>query len=363
MTCVGQPLEVREIDVEPPRANEVLVRMTASGVCHSDLSMKNGTTLAPVPIVLGHEGAGVVEQVGEGVSTVQTGDHVVVSWVPQCGCCYFCAKAQPHLCEQATVVMAAGGLLDGTTRFRSDGRPLHQMLAAGTFSERSVLPEAGVVKVDGDLDPAVAALLGCAVITGVGAATNTADIAAGDTVAVVGCGGVGLNVVQGARLAGAGDIVAIDVHEPKLDMASRLGATAVVDASRQDPVSAVMAMTAQRGADVCFEVVGTEPTIGQALTMTRRGGQTVLVGLPSMDVTVHLPAFMGLILSAKTVKGCWYGSSDARRAVPHLVELYRSGDLELDSLVSRTIDLDDVNDAFEAMKRGEVARSVIRYPG
>ena len=363
MTGVDEPLELRHVELEAPRAHEVLVRVVASGVCHTDLSMQNGTTLTPTPVVLGHEGAGVVERVGAGVKAVEPGDHVVISWVPQCGSCFFCRKGQPHLCEQATVVMASGGLLDGTTRFSSGGAPLYQMSAAGTFAEKTVVPEAGVVKVDDDLDLGRAALLGCAVITGVGAATTTADIVAGDTVAVVGCGGVGLNVVQGARLAGAGAVIAVDANGAKLELARHFGATATVDATERDPVSAVMALTGQRGADVSFEVVGTQRTIEQSMAMTRRGGEAVLVGLPSMDVIIQLPAFVGLILAAKTVKGCWYGSSDVRSAVPGLVEHYRRGELKLDELVSRTITLDEVNDALEAMDRGEVARSVIRYPG
>lgn len=363
LTAVGEPLEIRPVEVEPPRAGEVLVRMVASGVCHSDLSMQEGTMMTPTPVVLGHEGAGVVEQVGEGVHAVEPGDHLVVSWVPQCGSCFFCQKGQPHLCQQATVVMASGGLLDGTTRFSSGGAPVHQMLAAGTFAERTVVPETSVVKVDDDLDLGVAALLGCAVLTGVGAATTTAAISPGDTVAVVGCGGVGLNVVQGALLAGAGAVVAVDVNPYKLELARRFGATATVDATAKDPVSAVMSLTGERGADVCFEVVGTQATIDQCLAMTRRGGEAVLVGLPRMDVMIHLPAFLGLVLAAKTVKGCWYGSSDVRRAVPRLVDHYRRGEIKLDELVSRTVALDDVNDALEAMKRGDVARAIIRYPG
>ncbi len=362
MTGTGLPLEVRDVEVEPPRAGEVSVRLAASGVCHTDLSMQDGTTLAPTPIVLGHEGAGVVEEVGAGVSSLRPGDHVVISWVPRCGCCFYCGRGQPHLCQEADVVLGSGGLLDGTPRFRWQGAALYQMAAAGTFAERTVVPETGAVKVDHDLDLGVAALLGCAVVTGVGAVTGTAGVAAGDAVAVVGCGGVGLNVVQGARLAGAGRIIAVDLSAAKLDLARRFGATNVVDATGRDPVAAVMELTGQRGADVAFEVVGGERTIEQTLAMTRRGGQAVLVGLPRMDVVVQVPAFLGLILAAKTLKGCWYGSADVAGAVPRLVELYRRGDLLLDELVSRTITLDQVNEAFAAMKAGEVARSVIRYP-
>ncbi len=362
LTGVGRPLEICELELEPPRAHEVMVRLAASGVCHSDLSMQNGTTMVPTPVVLGHEGAGVVEQVGEGVTAVEPGDHVVISWVPQCGDCFFCHKGQTHLCEASNVVLASGGLLDGTPRFSSGGRPVHQMVAAGTFAERTVVPEWSVVVVDDELDLQVAALMGCAVLTGVGAAVNTAHIGDGDTVAVVGCGGVGLNVVQGARLAGAARVIAVDVNPAKLELARQFGATDTVDAGQGNPVSKVMALTAQRGADVSFEVVGLETSIDQAIAMTRRGGQAVLVGLPRMDAMLAVPAFLGAVMAAKTITGCWYGSADVRRDVPRLVEHYRKGDLELDELISATISLEEVNDAFEAMENGDVARSVIRYP-
>ncbi|MDQ3679756.1 MAG: Zn-dependent alcohol dehydrogenase [Actinomycetota bacterium] len=361
MTGVGRPLEVCEVELELPRAHEVMVRMAASGVCHSDLSMQDGTMMAPTPIVLGHEGAGVVEQVGPGVDAVEPGDHVVIAWVPQCGSCFFCRRGQRHLCELANVVLASGGLLDGSPRFSSGGRPLYQMVAAGTFAELTVVPESGVVKVDDALDLEVAALLGCAVLTGVGAATRTADISEGDSVAVVGCGGVGLNVVQGARLAGAGQVIAVDVSPAKLDLARQFGATAAVDAGDGNPVSRVMELTAQRGTDVSFEVVGLQRSIDQTIAMTRRGGQAVLVGIPKMDVMLQVPAFLGAVMAAKTITGCWYGSADVRRDVPRIVEHYGNGDLKLDELISATIALDQVNDAFEAMKAGDVARSVIRY--
>lgn len=361
LTGVGRPLEICDLELEKPRSHEVLVRLAASGVCHSDLSMQDGTTMIPTPAVLGHEGSGIVEEVAEGVSTVAPGDHVVISWVPQCSSCFFCGRGQPHLCEASTVVLATGGLLDGSTRFSLSGRPVRQMLASGTFAEATVVPEASVVPVDEALDLGVAALLGCAVLTGVGAATNTARIAEGDTVAVIGCGGVGLNVVQGARLAGADQVVAVDVNPAKLELARRFGATAGVDVGQGNPVSQVMGITGQRGADVTFEVVGLEASIDQAIAMTRRGGQTVLVGLPRMDAVIKVPAFLGAVMAAKTITGCWYGSADVRRDIPRLVELYRRGSLMVEELVSSTITLDDVNEAFETMKRGEVARSVIRY--
>ncbi|MGQ0520915.1 MAG: Zn-dependent alcohol dehydrogenase [Actinomycetota bacterium] len=362
LTQVGQPLEIRtDVEVEAPHAGEVLVRVAASGVCHSDLSARSGVMMMQTPAVLGHEGAGVVEAVGPGVTSVQPGDHVLVCWVPQCGQCFFCLRGEGHLCEQATVTMASGGLLDGTTRFRSGGGHLYQMAATGTFAEVVVVPETGVVPLPGDLDLTVAALLGCSVLTGVGAALRTASVGAGDTVAVVGCGGVGLNVVQGARIAGAGRIIAVDTNPAKLDLAVRFGATHAVDAGAGDAVSGVMALTGQRGVDVGFEVVGLQRTIDQTITMTRRGGQAVLVGVPAMDVTVAIPAFFGLVLASKTVRGCWYGSSNPRRDVPVLLEHYLGGRLLLDELVSRRITLDEVNDALDGMETGDAARSVIEH--
>jgi len=362
LTALTQPLELRDdIEVETPRAGEVAVHLAASGVCHSDLSMRDGVLPIPLPAVLGHEGAGVVSEVGAGVTAVAVGDHVIVSWVPQCGRCYYCGRGQPQLCQEADAVMVTGGLLDGTPRMSSRGAPVHQMLGCGTFATDTVVPASAAVVVPQDLDLGLAALLACGVVTGVGAALNTAQIAEGDVVAVVGCGGVGLNVVQGARIAGAGTIVAVDTNPAKLKLAEALGATHMVDATRTDAVSAVMSLSGERGADVAFEVIGLGPPIDQVVAMTRRGGQAVLVGVPSMDVMLTLPAMVGVVLAAKTIKGCWYGSADVNRDIPRLVELHRRGDLALEELVSRRIGLDDVNDAFRAMTAGEVARSVIVY--
>src|SRR5438270_4039502 len=349
LTALDQPLEVHEVELDSPKAGEVRIRMGASGVCHSDLSMQNGTLMAAAPIVLGHEGAGIIEEVGEGVTNLKPGDHVVVSWVPQCGECFFCLHDQGELCKAADPALATGGLLDGTTRFTwNSGQPLFQMAASGTFSEFSIIPASGAVKIPDDLDMKVAALIGCGVLTGVGAALNTANISKGDTVAVIGCGGVGLNVIQGARIKGAGRIIAIDMNETKLQMAKEFGATETINASQGDPVGQVMASTEQRGADVAFEVIGLQDTINQTIMMTRRGGQAILVGVPKMDAMVQIPAFLGLVLQEKTIKGCWYGSSNVQKDVPKLIDLYKKGDLKLDELISRTIKVDEVNDAFEA---------------
>lgn len=362
LVATGRPLELRhDVEVAAPQADEVLVRMVAAGVCHSDLSAREGTVLVPTPVVLGHEGAGVVEAVGDGVVSPVVGDHVVVGWVAQCGRCWFCARGEGHLCEQATTALAAGGMLDGTTRLRSQGAPLFQMSGSGTFAERVVVPATAAVPVDRDLDLELAALLGCAVITGTGAALRTARIQPGDAVAVVGCGGVGLNAVQGARIAGAGRIIAVDTSREKLELAAVFGATDAVDATTGDPVSAVMALTGQRGADVAIEVVGLPRTIDQSIAMTRRGGQAVLVGLPALDTVVSVPAFFGLVLAGKTITGCWYGSSTARDEVPRLVELHRSGQLLLRELVSARVALDEVDEALDRLGRGEGTRTVVRH--
>jgi Zn-dependent alcohol dehydrogenase len=359
---VGQPLEIRDdVEVEPPRAGEVKIRVAASGVCHSDLSVQNGTIMSPMPVVLGHEGAGEVVEVGEGVTGLQPGDHVVVSWVPQCGECFYCRRGQHHLCEVGVRAVVSSGLLDGTTRLTSRGAPLFQMAASGTFSEYAVIPAIGAVKIPKAVDLRVAALIGCGVLTGVGAALNTARIQEGDTVAVVGCGGVGLNVIQGARLAGAAEVIAIDTAPAKLEMARSFGATAAVDASAGSSVSGVMDLTAQRGADVAFEVVGALPTIEQTIAMTRRGGQAVLVGVPRADITLTLPVFLGLIVAEKTIHGCWYGSSNVQRDVPRIIRMWQKGQLRLEELISREIALEDIEKAFAAMGTGEVARSVVVY--
>jgi len=362
LTGLDQPLVLRDdIEVDAPRAGEIRIRVAACGICRSDLSMQDGTLPVPMPVVLGHEASAVVEEVGEGVIDLAVGDHVVISWVPQCGDCFFCRRGQAQLCQAADAVLLSGGLLDGTPRLRLDGAPLFQMCGTGTFSEVTVIPARAAVRIPDDLPLDIAALLSCAVLTGVGAALNTAGVRAGDSVAVVGCGGVGLNVVQGARIAGAEVIVAVDVHPAKLAAAEALGATATVDASQVDPVNAVRDLTGQRGADVAFEALGRGATIDQVVEMTRRGGQAVLVGIPRMDVMLTLPAMLGVVLAERTIKGCWYGSSDIRRDVPRLVGLYRDGSLRLDELVAHRIDLSDVNDALVAMKSGDQARSVIVY--
>jgi Zn-dependent alcohol dehydrogenase len=350
---------VRAVDVESPRAGEVRIEVAASGVCHSDLSVANGTIPLPTPIVLGHEGAGVVTEIGEGVTDLAPGDHVVLSFVPACGECYFCARDQSFLCERGAMA-AAGGLIDGTTRLSSDGSPLFQMAMCGTYSNETIVPAISTVKIDDDIPLKLAALIGCGVLTGVGAALNTASIRAGDSVAVIGCGGVGLNVIQGARIAGAERIIGIDMFESKLKLAEQFGATDLVKADDGDPVAKVMELTG-RGADVAFEVIGLGATMEQAINMVRQGGEAVLVGVPRLDVFLNLHASLTFLYTAKSVKGCWYGSSNVQRDVPKLLGLWKGGQLKLEELISREIGVTDVNEAFAAMEAGEVARSVIEH--
>ena len=360
LTGVGTPLEIRDdVELADPGPGEVRIRIEASGVCHSDLSVQNGTIPLPTPIVLGHEGAGVVEAVGEGVTTVAEGDHVVLSFVPRCGECENCLRGQAYLCEKSAA-QAAGGLLDGTTRLTSGGAPLHQMACLGTYGDHAVVPEISTVKIPDDVPLHVAALIGCGVLTGFGAALNTASIQPGDTVAVIGCGGVGLNVIQGARIAGAGRIIAIDKFASKLAMAEQFGATDTVNPDDGDAVAQVLGLTGT-GVHSAFEVIGLEPTIMQAINMARPGGEAIIVGVPRLDVMLSLNAAFTFLYLSKTVKGCWYGSSDVQRDVPKLIELWQNGDLKLDELISKEISVEDVNGAFEAMEAGEVARSVIRH--
>jgi NDMA-dependent alcohol dehydrogenase len=357
----NEPVVIKDgIEIAEPQDGEIKIRIGAAGVCHSDLSVQNGTMPLPPPIVPGHEGAGEVIAVGPGVTKFEVGDHVVTQFHPQCGECYFCKHDQGYQCEKGAMG-AMGGMLDGSTRLTDGGEPLRQMAMCGTFAEEAILPEISAVKVPDDIPIKIAALISCGVLTGVGAALNTASIRKGDSVAVLGCGGVGLNVIQGARIAGAGEIIAVDTFDSKLEMAKEFGATKTVNASDGNAVAKVKELTEGRGADVSFEVIGMEATIQQAIEMARNGGEVVLVGVPRIDVMLTVPAAMTFLFFNKTIKGCWYGSSNVNEDVPKLLDLYKKGDLKLDELISREISLDGVNDAFAAMEAGEVARSVIVF--
>lgn len=346
LRAVGKPLEVGEVELRPTGAGEVRVRLVASGVCHSDLSLADGTIPQTVPAILGHEGAGVVTEVGEGVTTPRVGDHVVLSWIAPCRCCYWCEAGQTELCERGMDhAFSDAAAAHATWR----GEKVTAALGTATFADETVVPAAAAVRIDEALPLDLAALIGCAVVTGVGAVLNVAQVQPGQSVAVIGCGGVGLAAIQGARLAGASTIVAVDRAPAKLAMAIENGATATTD---------VAAVTGGRGADHVIEAVGLSSTILDAWAACRRGGTVTVVGAGGFDDMVSLPA-MNLMVDGKRLQGCVYGGTDPARDVPRMVELALGGDLDLGTLVTRRITLDEVDDAFAAMVAGEVARSVI----
>jgi S-(hydroxymethyl)glutathione dehydrogenase/alcohol dehydrogenase len=329
-------------------------------VCHSDYSVVTGVMPTRLPCVLGHEGAGVVEEVGPGVEHVAPGDPVVLSWVAQCGRCFYCRAGQPHLCALGARINLHFRMPDGSTRVRHQGAELQCFSAVGALAEQVVAPARSVVRLPADVPLRHAALLGCAVMTGFGAVMNTAQVAPGSAVAVFGVGGVGLNVVQAAVLAGAAVVVAVDVKAATLERARRLGATHVVDASAADAPAAVRALTEGRGADYAFEAVGRVPSIESAYASIRRGGTCVVIGIGSKEESVAVNTYFLPVLG-KRLLGCWYGSADVHRDVPRLLALYRSGQLELDELVGRTYALDEINEAFAGLSGGGLGRGLVVF--
>jgi S-(hydroxymethyl)glutathione dehydrogenase/alcohol dehydrogenase len=349
---VGAPLSVEDVEPLGLAPRDVLVRITASGLCHSDLLFQAGVGRFPPPMVLGHEGAGVVEEVGPDVRGLRAGDRVICSWVTPCGGCRLCVAGQSHLCD------GLGEAWETPKLRTADGVEVREMLGVGSFADVAVVDERALVRVETDLPDEQLALIGCGVTTGVGAALNTAAVTPGSTVAVFGCGGVGQSVVQGARIAGAARIVAVDPVELKRSSALRLGATDAVDPSEGDAVEQIRALTGGRGTDYAFDAAGLEQTLGPAYKSTRRGGTVVLVGISHPDTRIPWPP-VDQILTGKRVLGCLYGSADVRRDFPRLVGLAEAGKLDLATMVSRTIALDEVNAGLEAIERGEVIRSVI----
>jgi S-(hydroxymethyl)glutathione dehydrogenase/alcohol dehydrogenase len=360
---IGEPLRVEDVALDPPRADEVLVRVAAAGVCHSDYSVLTGVMPARLPCVLGHEGAGVVEETGAGVTHVRAGDRVVLSWVTQCGQCFYCRAGEPHLCAVGGKINQHFRMPDGSTRLRHDGVELQAFSALGALAERVVAPARAVVRIDDDFPLRTAALVGCAVTTGVGAVLNTAAVKAGSSVAVFGAGGgVGLNAVQGAVLAGAARVIAVDMGAPKLELARAFGATDAVDASAQDPPAAIRELTEGRGADYAFEAVGRKASIETAYASVRRGGTCVVIGIGSRQEEVALSTYFLPVLGKRLV-GCWYGSADVHRDVPRFLELHRAGKLKLDELVRRTYALQDVNQAFDDLAQGGAGRGLVVFAG
>lgn len=356
----SRPLVVEEVELRGPDPGEVLVEVAAAGLCHSDLSVIDGSRPRVMPMVLGHEASGIVREVGPGVHDLAVGDHVVFSFVPACGHCLPCATGRPALCENGARANVAGTLLDGSRHFRNAaGQELNHHLGVSAFARFTVAAQESLVKIDPSVPLEVAALFGCAVMTGVGAVVNTARVEPGASVAVFGLGGVGLSVVLGARAAGAYPIVAVDLLDAKLALAQELGATHTVNAAREDPVQAVRDLTAG-GVAYAFESVGNERVLVQAYQATRRGGTTVTIGLPHPSRQFAVPA-VSLVAEERTVKGSYMGSAVPRRDIPRFIALYQAGLLPVERLLTRTIALEEVNPAFDALARGEAVRQVIRF--
>jgi S-(hydroxymethyl)glutathione dehydrogenase/alcohol dehydrogenase len=354
-----QPLAIESIEIQAPQAGEVLVRVAASGVCRSDLHVLEGhSPVAHPPMVLGHEGAGVVEEVGPGVRSLARGDHVVIALYGPCGECAQCRSGDITACWSPARTNGMYGLMpDGSTRLRAGGVPVRPMVGAGTLAERAVVREAQLVKLEPDVPLELICLAGCGVTTGVGAALNTARVEPGARVAVIGCGGVGLNVIQGARIAGASRIVAVDVSREKLDLASDLGATDCVQAGPDVDVPARVKELVPGGVDYAFEVIGKPEIVRQAFECTRGAGTAVMVGAPPPGADVAVDG--RLLFAGRRLLGCMGGDNVPQRDIPRLVAFWRSGALRLEPLVSRRLPLDQVNQAFDALRKGDGARTVI----
>jgi S-(hydroxymethyl)glutathione dehydrogenase/alcohol dehydrogenase len=357
---VGKPLEVVDVSVDKPRAGEVLVRTASAGVCHSDLHVMHGDLPSNLPVVIGHEGSGVVEEVGEGVTSVKKGDHVIMVWRAPCGHCYYCLRGKPVLCDEALKIRSSGRLGDGTSRFSRNGSEIKHFAGVSSFSELTVMPEQGLVSIRKDVPIEKAALVGCAVMTGVGAVINTAKVEPGSSVLVFGAGGVGLNVVQGAALAGAEKIIAVDLLDSKLAYAKQFGATHTLNGKSVDVVAAVKELTDGVGVDYAFDAIGNVRILEQAIDAIRKAGTLVCVGMPPSEAKFGFTVFP-FIMSEKRITSSIYGSCDPWVDFPRLLNLYVAGKLKLDELVSREYPLEQVNEAFRALEAGEVARSIVRF--
>ncbi|NYH55043.1 S-(hydroxymethyl)glutathione dehydrogenase/alcohol dehydrogenase [Nocardiopsis arvandica] len=349
----GAPPQIRDLVLPDPGPGQVRVRLAAAGVCHSDLSLSNGTLAQKWPAVLGHEGAGTVDAVGEDVTGLVPGQQVILNWAPPCRECWFCLQGEPHLCEHA---------LDRTAQpyaELSDGTPVYPGLGCGAFAEATVVPAHAVIPLPDGIDPSVAAVLGCAMLTGWGAVNNSAGVREGQSAVVLGLGGVGLSVLQSARLAGADPVIAVDVSPDKEELARSLGATDFLVAD-DSLTKAVRRLTGGRGADHAFEVVGSAKVVRSAWSASRRGGTITVVGVGRADDEVSFNA-LELFHQARTLRGCVYGSSDPTRDIPLIAEQVRSGELKLSAMVTDEISLEGVPEAFERMARGKGGRSLVRF--
>ena len=355
----NERLEVTELQQQGPQAGEVRVKVKAAGICHRDWHIMNGDWTPPLPMVLGHEAAGIVEEVGAGVSGTKVGDHVIFSFRTHCGRCLYCSSGRTILCDGYT--SARWAMLDGSHRLKlPDGQPVNQMARIGTFSESVVCAGEMVVPIRNDMPWPQAALVGCCVPTGVGAVTRCAKVESGATVMVIGCGGVGLNVLQGAKLAGAAKIIAVDLIDKKLEFAREFGATHLVNAKKENPVDVARSLTAGRGVDYAFDAIGGEQTTLQIVDAIRPGGTAVIVGMAALATRAPITPYF-FALQEKTLTGTMYGSVRPNLDFPWLCDQYKEGKLKIDELVSRTWKLDQINEGFQELRGGNVKRGVVVF--
>jgi S-(hydroxymethyl)glutathione dehydrogenase/alcohol dehydrogenase len=354
---VDTPLAIDTLEMAPLEPGDVLVRLHASGLCHTDLEVIQGSLVYPLPIVLGHEGAGVVEAVGAAVTAVRRGDHVVCSWNPHCGHCFYCERSLPILCEPFTRNQPRGLLLDGTTRMTRNGEKVHHYSVTSTHAEYTIVPESGAIPVPPELPFDRACIIGCGVMTGIGAVVRKAKVEAGASVAVIGCGAVGLNCVQGARLAEAGRIIALDVATDRRERALAFGATDVVDGSAPDAAEQVRTLTNGRGADYVFEAAGHKAAFRLSMEMVRPGGQVVWLG--KINVNEDVAFRWGSLMGEKRIVRSSYGDAAPRRDFPWIAKEYLAGRVKLDELITRRITLEEINAGFEDLAQGRGIRTVV----
>ena len=357
---VGEPMTIEPVVASDLRRGDVLVRIKAAGLCHTDLEVITGSLRYPLPIVLGHEAAGIIEGLGPEARGLSVGDHVVLSWNPHCGHCFYCERDLPILCESYLAHGPKAVAFDGESRARlGDGRELKQLMFLGAFGEYAVVADHQAIVVPKELPFDRACLIGCGVMTGVGAALNIATIGYGDTVMVIGCGAVGLAAVQGARLAGAGEIIAVDLDAAKLALAERVGATCLVDARRENPIAVAKARTIGRGADVVLEAAGSPASFRTSVEAVRPGGEVIWLG--KTDVAHDVAFRWGSLMGEKRIRRSSYGGARPARDFPLLARAYLAGKLKLDELISRRIALGEINEGFAALQRGETIRSVVMF--
>jgi NDMA-dependent alcohol dehydrogenase len=357
LESANEPFQLQELTLDAPKQNELLVKVAAVGVCHSDWHLVTGATKHPMPVVPGHEGAGIVESVGPAITDAKIGDHVVLNWAPACGTCFYCQHNRSNLCETYTAPIWAGTMLDGTTRLHRGNKDVYSYCGLAALATHTVVPRQSAVVIRKEIPLDVAALVGCAVATGVGAALFTAQVKPGESVVVLGCGGVGLSIIQGARLCGATPIIAVDHAAPKIWIAKHFGAqTALLDADNVDEI--IKRLTNGRGADHVFEAVGIPALQEKALCLVRPGGTLTLAGLSPMGTATNFPSAL-LTRQEKTIKGSYYGSIHAPRDFPLLLDLYSAGKLNLDDMITKRYPLTQVNEAYADMVEGKLARGVI----